>query len=141
MTEVFFVLTVVFIAYVFCSVTGNNKIFIQSTAPTPIEPEKPSALLPETIKKEPAKPIATKVVKPAASTKALAVKKGLKNPNTGEIATSYSNYRFTKRWIKDALVSEGFLEQVYKNAELTEAVEANIKVAISQLEALDNYKP
>ncbi len=140
MTEVFFVLTVVFIAYVFCSVTGNNKIFIQSTAPTPIEPEKPSALLPETIKKEPAKPIATKVVKPAASTKALAVKKGLKNPNTGEIATSYSNYRFTKRWIKDALVTEGLLEKVYKNNELDAESETLIKEAVAKLEAIPAYR-
>ena len=57
------------------------------------------------------------------------------------MATTYSNYRFTKRWIKDALVTEGLLDQVYKNAELTDAVEANIKTAIIKLEALDNYKP
>ncbi len=76
-----------------------------------------------------------------AAPKAVAAKKGLKNPLTGEVATSYANYRFTKRWIKDALVAEGLLDQVYKNADLTEAVEANIKAAITKLEALDNYKP
>jgi len=53
----------------------------------------------------------------------------------------YSNYRFTKRWIKDALVTEGLIEKVYKNNELDATIEAAIKDALVKLEAIDKYKP
>lgn len=65
---------------------------------------------------------------------------GLKNPTTGEIATTYSNYRFTKRWIKEALVAEGLLDKIYKNNELNADTEASIKQALAKLEALEQYK-
>ena len=65
----------------------------------------------------------------------------LVDPTTGEVATVYSNYRFTKRWIKDALVTEGLLDKVYKNTELDAPTEAAIKDAIVKLEAIDKYKP
>ena len=68
-------------------------------------------------------------------------KKGLLNPITGEVATTYSNYRFTKRWIKEALVTEGLLEKVYKNNELNADTEADIKAALAKLEVIDKYKP
>ncbi len=165
MEELIFVLIVIFVAYVFFN-SGNEKkaepkvADLKNTAetvdvvidvkPATSEPVKKSSIIkPKVIKKAAARVVESKVDAPKEvsekpATKApvkTAAKKGLKNPLTGEIATTYNNYRFTKRWIKDALVTEGLLEQVYKNAELTEAVEANIKVAISQLEALDNYKP
>ena len=165
MEELIFVLFVIFVAYVFFN-SGNEKkaepkvADLKNTAetvdvvidvkPATSEPVKKSSIIkPKVIKKAAARVVESKVDAPKeVSEKPVikapvktAAKKGLKNPLTGEIATTYNNYRFTKRWIKDALVTEGLLEQVYKNAELTEAVEANIKVAISQLEALDNYKP
>lgn len=93
-----------------------------------------------------AKPAATKaaVAKPALAKKAAAVvaKKsaGLKDPKTGDVVTAYSNYRFTKRWIKDALVAEGLLEKVYSGKELNAETEAKIKEAIGKLEAMDKYK-
>ena len=143
MTEIFFVLTVVFIAYVFCALVGDKKAAAQSATPT-IEPEKsaplPEPIKPEPIKKEAVKPISAKVTKPIPSPKVTVAKKGLKNPSTGEIATSYANYRFTKRWIKDALVSEGLLEKVYKNNELDAEAEALIKAAIAKLETMTAYK-
>jgi hypothetical protein len=138
MTEIFFVLTVIFIAYIFCTLVGDKKAAAQSATPT-IEPEK-TALLPELIKKETVKPIPAKAIKPIPSPKVTVVKKGLKNPSTGEIATSYANYRFTKRWIKDVLVSEGLLEKVYKNNELDAEAEVLIKAAIAKLEAMTAYK-
>ena len=77
----------------------------------------------------------------AVAAKSTENKKGLLDPKTGEVTTSYNNYRFTKRWIKDALVSEGLLTKVYKNNELEPAIEATIKAAIVKLEALEKYKP
>ena len=165
MEELIFVLFVIFVAYVFFN-SGNEKKAEHKTAdlkntaetvdvvidvkPATSEPVKKSSIIkPKVIKKAAPRVVESKVEAPKEVSEKPVIKapvktgakKGLKNPLTGEIATTYNNYRFTKRWIKDALVTEGLLEQVYKNAELTEAVEANIKVAISQLEALDNYKP
>jgi hypothetical protein len=78
---------------------------------------------------------------PAATTQDIVKnKKGLRDPKTGEVATSYNNYRFTKRWIKDALVSEGLLEKVYKNNELDAATEVAIKEALVKLEGMDKYR-
>lgn len=92
-----------------------------------------------------AKPAATKaaVAKPALAKKTAAVmvkSAGLKDPKTGDVVTAYSNYRFTKRWVKDALVAEGLLEKVYSGKELNTETEAKIKEAIGKLEAMDKYK-
>ena len=86
------------------------------------------------------KPLQTTIATKAAATQ-ITEKKGLKNPLTGEITTSYSNYRFTKRWIKDALVVEGLVSKVYSNTELNAAIETTIKSALVKLEAIDKYKP
>lgn len=64
----------------------------------------------------------------------------LKNPKTGEISKIPNNYRFGKRWIKDALVSEGLLDKVYKNNELTDEVNVRIQAALSSLAKMDQYK-
>jgi hypothetical protein len=116
------------------------------------EPSKPAAAKPAASKsataKAPAKPAAKVAAKPA-STKAAAAKSapaptaksaGLKNPKTGEVVATYSNYRFTKRWIKDALVEEGLLDKVYAGNELNADTETKIKAAIAKLEAMDKYK-
>ena len=86
------------------------------------------------------KPPQTTIATKAAATQ-ITEKKGLRNPLTGEITTSYSNYRFTKRWIKDALVVEGLVSKVYSNTELNAAIETTIKNALVKLEAIDKYKP
>jgi outer membrane biosynthesis protein TonB len=112
---------------------------------------KPAAAKATTVTKEAApkvaaKPTATKTTTAAKSTPAKkaatpAVKSaGLKDPKSGEVVTSYSNYRFIKRWIKDALVTEGLLEKVYAANELNTATDSAIKEAIAKLEAMDKYK-
>jgi outer membrane biosynthesis protein TonB len=78
---------------------------------------------------------------PAPAAESTAIKgAGLKDPKTGEVATSYSNYRFTKRWIKEALVAEKLVDKVYKNDELNASVEAKIKEGIIKLEGMKKYK-
>lgn len=64
----------------------------------------------------------------------------IKNPETGEVVTVPGSYRFVKRWIKDALVTEGLLDKVYKNSELDDAINENIKTAINKLKAKQKYK-
>lgn len=195
MTEVLFILTTIFVAYVAYALVSEQKAAAKPHAPN--EPEKKvaaagqakpkavatkakpvatkTAAKPAVAKaaapKAPAtkaaapKPVATKAAAPkaaakpaatkaaapkAAAPKVVAAKKattataaqgaGLKDPKTKEVTTAYSNYRFTKRWIKDALVAEGLLDKVYANNELDAATEAKIKRAIGQLESMPKYR-
>lgn len=112
-------------------------------------PPKAAATKPATTKAAATKTAVTKGTAKASAAKSTAAKKttaatpkanGLKNPKTGEVATTYGNYRFTKRWIKDALVEEGLLEKIYTASQLNAETEAKIKEAIAKLEAMDKYK-
>ncbi len=125
----------------------NKPVAAKTVAPkvaaTKAAPAKP-AVAKAAAPKIAAKPAATKA-KPAAAKKtttaaASVPSAGLKDPKTGEVATAYSNYRFTKRWIKDALVAEGLLEKVYTANELDATTDAKIKTAIAKLEAMSKYK-
>lgn len=106
---------------------------------------KPAAAKATTPKVE-AKPAAAKATpakKPVTAKKTTvtaAKSTGLKDPKTGDVVTTYGNYRFTKRWIKEALVAEGLLDKVYAGNELNAEIEAKIKEAIGKLEAMDKYK-
>jgi outer membrane biosynthesis protein TonB len=120
------------------------KTVAPKAAATQAEPPKPAATKtaaakvaaqPETAKTTTAKPAAAK-----KATATSAKSAGLKDPKSGDITTAYSNYRFTKRWIKDALVAEGLLEKVYPNNELNAETDAKIKEALGKLEAMDKYK-
>ena len=146
MTEGLFVLTVIFVAYVVYVAVKEHK----TTAKSPEPKAKPEALKaaveqpkPEVAAKKdkPAtiKPAIIKKTTPVATTQD-SIKKGLRDPKTGEVTTYYINYRFTKRWIKDALVTEGLLKKVYKNDELDAATEATIKYALVKLEAMGKYR-
>jgi hypothetical protein len=147
MSETLFILTIIFVAYVVYVAVDESKATSKSAVPKE-KPETPKVVaeqpMPETVvkNKKPAIQISTTIKKttPKAAIQDT-VKKGLRDPETGEVTTSYSNYRFTKRWIKDALVTEGLLSKVYKNNELDTAIEATIKDALVKLEAIDKYKP
>jgi hypothetical protein len=109
-----------------------------------VEPVKTAVAPAPAPKKTVAKPVEVKKAEavPAPVVATSAVKgTGLKDPKTGEVATTYSNYRFTKRWIKEALVTEKFLDKVYKNDELNANIETQIKSAIIKLEGMKKYKP
>ena len=147
MSEALFVLTIIFVAYVVYIIVNEQKETPNPTV-TKAKPEVPDVAPIQPITEAVAKKISPAIIKPATikkSTPTIAarntVKKGLRDPKTGEVATLYGNYRFTKRWIKDALVTEGLIENVYKNNELDTAIEAAIKDALVKLEAIDKYKP
>lgn len=146
MSEALFILTVIFVAYVVYKTVNEQKETPKSAVPK-AKPEAPKAVAEKPIAEAVVKNEKPVIIKPAnikkttsMATSQNTVKRGLKDPRTGEVATSYSNYRFTKRWIKDALVTEGLLEKVYKNNELDAAIEAAIKEALAKLEAMDKYK-
>ena len=145
MFEVMFIFTVIFVAYVVYTTINEQKATPKPSPELKVEPEVPKVATeqPVPVPKTVAKIKKTATIKKTTSTTATknTVKKGLRDPKTGEIATTYSNYRFTKRWIKDALVTEGLLEKVYKNNELDNAIEVTIKDAVAKLEAIEKYKP
>ena len=97
-------------------------------APKPVA-EKPAA---------PAKPKAA--AKAPAAAAAVTLADTLKNPVTGETTPVPANYRFAKKWIKDALVAEKLLDRVYKPNELDGPASNKVKDAIDQLRALKKYQ-
>jgi hypothetical protein len=149
MTEGLFVLTTLFVAYVIYVIVNEKKAGGAATksAAASMQPkqqvaveEKPKAAATKA-KPAAAKPVAAKKTAEAPAPVPEAIKgTGLKDPKTAEVATTYSNYRFTKRWIKDALVAEKLVEKVYKNDELNADVEAKIKAAIIKLEGMKKYQ-
>ncbi|MEI6542907.1 MAG: hypothetical protein WCL60_05245 [Methylococcales bacterium] len=154
MFEGLFALIIIFVAYVVYQAVNEHqevpkveepqskaKESVQNLiVPQPVTESVKPAKKPSTIKPTPLKKSIPKVDVSKETNKTNA-KKGLLNPITGEVATTYNNYRFTKRWIKEALVTEGLLEKVYKNNELNADTEADIKAALAKLEVIDKYKP
>jgi hypothetical protein len=130
-------------------VAAAKKPVEAAPKPTPKVAPKPTAApivvasKPISAPKAASKPVV--VTKPApvvaAATETETVKgTGLKDPKTGEVSTNYSNYRFTKRWIKEALVTEKLVDKVYKNDELNAGVEAKIRAGIAKLESMKKYQ-
>jgi len=65
----------------------------------------------------------------------------VRNPITGELAHIPNNYRFAKKWIKDALVAEGLVDRVYKSGELNDpGLNNKTKDAMHQLARLEKYR-
>ncbi|MDP2179384.1 hypothetical protein [Methylicorpusculum sp.] len=191
MTEVLFILTTIYVAYVVYLVVGEkssdsksgaagsikskvSQLFAEkSAAPSSVAAEiQPAAQVseakvPEAAKtesvavaevtdliKEPAAPtpepapaVEAKpkagIKKPAAAAKKPAAAKApseVRNPETGEVNALPNNYRFAKRWMKDALVKEGLLPKVYKNDELDEKANKKIKTAFTKFAKLEQYR-
>jgi hypothetical protein len=143
MSEVLFVLVVVFVAYVAYTVLtdkgAGNTVTHLSPEDSPAEPAAPETPVAES----PAQSVSQETVvvdSPAPEAASAPLVDELKNPKTGEVSKVPNNYRFGKRWIKEALVAEGLLDRVYKNNELKGTVEAKIHMAMAALIAMDKYK-
>lgn len=151
MSEIFFILTVIYVAYVLFQSSGDQEQNV-STKMGDLNTFKPSAKPAIKVEassptKKPA-PVPTKKTQPEKTegNKQTAPKIELrtvvmKNPATGEQAKVAGNYRMTKRWIKEALVEEGLLDKIYKNNELDDAAKVVVKKALSIIKAMDKYKP
>ncbi len=149
MTELVYLIIAIFVAYVIVGVVSEKKSTATTSTDSQKKPEKP------VVAAKPARPRSAPKTKKVADVKSVAAvanqpepatarqdagKRGLKDPKTGEVATAYSNYRFTKRWIKEALVAEKLLDKIYKNDELTADIEVKIKSAVIKLENIDKYR-
>lgn len=136
MSEILFILTTLYVAYVFYNTANQPK-----SAPRPAhKAQSPSQINVLTPNEIPAvvvienKPV---TAKPALDPETI---HSVRNPLTGEVSKISSNYPFTKRWIKEALVSEGLLEKIYSTNELNEEVNEKIKQALTTLKTLPQYQ-
>lgn len=106
----------------------------RTAQPAPAAPQtvEPAPTAPQTV--EPA-PTESGPAEPAAAVES----DMLRDPATGETCAIPTNYRFSKRWIKEALVAEGLLDKVYSNAELDAANTEKVRVALAQFRTLTKY--
>jgi len=129
MTTVLFLLTgllVGYVVYAFYSSTAGeiSEHTEQDPVPAPKPKAKPKA------KPKPAKKVAAPEVPEPEQ---------YRNPGSGEMAAVPTNYRFAKRWIKEALVAEGLLDKIYKNNELDGAAGKKVKKALDEFKKLAKY--
>ena len=156
MAEVLFILVTVYVVYVVHSVVTCK----QSNKAEEVTTKAQVSVAEIAVKKEPKKTVAEKkevvekktiVEKKSAAKKAPVAKSkvktktklpagSLRNPETGEVAKIASQYRMTKRWIKDALVTEGLLQKVYKTNEIDDAAKVKIDKALVKLAKMDKYQ-
>ena len=148
MAEVIFILITVYAVYVVHSIiTSKEKKKDKAPAIKAKIPVATASKKQETktaVKQE--KPVVKKAVpakakpKPKAKAKTKVDSGNLRNPETGEEAKIASSYRMCKRWIKDALVTEGLLEKVYKTNEIDDAAKVKIDKALVKLAKMEKYK-
>lgn len=153
MSEVFFILTTIYVAYVVYKISEDTKQEKRTSKPAPAESiMTPSGSIsvtetafassefaaeePKVVEKTPEpkpEPKAEKVEAAPVSSS------NLRDPKTGETAKVTNNYRGLKRWLKEALVAEGLLEKVYSNNELNDANNAKIKKALDAIKTMSKY--
>jgi hypothetical protein len=130
MTELLLGVTVVFVVYVlyevFKTVSQSDAGQTRVSESAPVTTEQAA----------PAQPAAEESAPSAEEAEKTIV---LHNPATGETSPVPTNYRFAKKWIKEALVVEGLLKKVYKNSELTESVSAQVKEALEKFKHIEKY--
>ncbi|WP_045224613.1 hypothetical protein [Methyloterricola oryzae] len=142
MTEILAALTVAFAGYVLYEVfktvsqPGSDSQSHFQAAPPKDTPEVASVPTPAEPAISASAPASATSPEPAAAEEKTIT---LRNPSTGETCPIPTNYRFAKKWVKEALVAEGLLKKVYKNSELTEAVSPKVKEALEKLRNLEKY--
>ena len=145
MTELLAVLTAVFVVYalyeVFATVSQSGDGLNRTAADSQAAQLTATFQQPTTPKvAASAAPSATLAAAPPSISAATHDKQAnLRNPVTGEISPTPGNYRFAKKWIKEALVVEGLLPRIYKNSELTETLNMKAKEAIEKFKNLEKY--
>lgn len=133
MTELLAILTVIFVVYSLYEVfktACQPEAHMPNPAPAP-----PVAAVTPAAPPPPAPSLPAQAPAPASVDKIV----HLKDPSSGEISPVPSNYRFAKKWIKEALVAEGLLNKIYKNSELNESANAKVKEALDKFKKLEKY--
>lgn len=144
MSEILMVSTAIFVGYIiyalFSSGDGDRDVEEKPAVKRPRQarqqPKKAPAKRPAaTTKPTPQKKVAAKAASPGNSAKP----SGIKHPKTGETVGVPSNYRFAKRWIKEAMVEEGVLDKIYKNNELDGSAGEKVNKALKKFVGMSKY--
>ncbi|MCU0734567.1 MAG: hypothetical protein MUF20_03445 [Methylotetracoccus sp.] len=150
-------LTVVFVGYVLYEVF--KTVSSQSSSESQVKTPPPAAVTAKPAVSEPAvaaaakpQPTSTAALKPEPQMKKVQSepKKSeaapdevrglqLKDPVSGETGPAPTNYRFAKKWVKEALVAEGLLDKVYKTADLDDAGSQKVREALEKFKAIEKY--
>ena len=151
MAEIIFILVTVYGVYVVHSIITSKEKKKDKPSAVKAKVSVATASKKEEIKSavKQDKPVAKKAVPAKPKTKAKPKVKAkaktkvdsgsLRNPETGEVAKIASSYRMCKRWIKEALVTEGLLEKVYKTNEVDSAVKVKVDKALIKLAKMEKY--
>ncbi len=146
MSELLFILTTIYVAYVVYTAADSAKKEVQANRPAHVDSIiTPSGSIPVTESATAAAPESAPVAEEKAAEKVAEVKaapvssNNLRDPKTGDTAKVTNNYRGLKRWLKEALVEEGLLEKVYSNNELNDETNAKIKDALEAIKAMSKY--
>ena len=144
MSEILFILTTLYVAYVVYMVVDEPKAETHTSKPNTIITPSGSVSVAKAALVTPvaeSAPVAeAKTEKKVETVNATAVSSNnLRDPETGEVAKVTNNYRGLKRWLKEALVAEGLLEKVYSNSELNDETNAKIKVALETIKTMSKY--
>ncbi len=146
MTKLLAVLTAIFVVYalyeVFATVSQLGDGFKRAVQKKPSTPPPELVKQPTVVSATATPPVTASVASPTKpAVPAVEPDKhiNLRDPKTGEVSPVPGNYRFAKKWIKEAMVAEGLLPKVYKNSELTETLNAKAKSAIEQFKHLEKY--
>ena len=149
MAEIIFILVTVYGVYVVHSIitSKGKKKDTPSAVKTKVSVATASKKEEIKIAVKQEKPVAKKALpakpktkaKPKAKAKTKVDSGSLRHPETGEVAKIASSYRMCKRWIKDALVTEGLLEKVYKTNEIDDAAKVKIDKALVKLAKMEKY--
>ncbi|MCI0655255.1 MAG: hypothetical protein L0Y38_00125 [Methylococcaceae bacterium] len=139
-----FVLTAVLVGYVVYTFYSSNAGQAPDTKPDALEKPEPAKKTEPKVKKKPAaKRVDPIVAEPEpvieSSGPGETAPTHYRDPETGDTAAVPSNYRFAKKWIKEALVSEGLLDRVYKSSELDDAVSRKVKTALDKFKEIRKY--
>ena len=156
--EIIFVLGAIFIAYVVHSkVTGDSNKESVTSEKSEVSVVENTSKKQEKAVTEKKPPIAKKTKAAAAKPKPAAKKPkakaasknttkttlptgSVKDPETGDMVKLANTYQMMRRWIKEALVTEGLLEKIYKTSEMDEAIEVKIAEALTKLQKMDKYQ-
>ncbi len=131
MAEFIFILIILYATYVIHTVL--NKSETPAAPPDEKKPEAPvvvEASTPTPQTPPPPRPV-NRYKTPAGH---------LRHPDTGEVVKIASTYRMLKRWIKEALVTEGLLDKIYKVNEIDDSVQARIDDALKAIQTLEKYR-
>lgn len=137
MTILLFVLTAVLVCYVVYTFCSSDAGKVPSELPKAKPKAQPKAK-PKAVKKPaPPKKAGPKEKKKPANP--VPDPTQYRDPKTGGTAAVPSNYRFAKRWIKEALITEGLLDKVYKNNELDDKGSKKVKGALDKFKTIKKY--